>query len=77
MEPTPPMEYMEAQMVHRMCEQYQALPDAGGVLDQDISIMRMRAILVAGGYFDDDSDLPSARAQSSDPLAGIPMMAMS
>lgn len=34
-------------MVHSLCMAYQALPSAGGVLDQDMSFLRMHAVLSA------------------------------
>lgn len=68
---------MEAEMVQRMCEQYQALPDAGGVLDQDISVLRMRAILVEGGYFDEQGVAAAGvPVRAADPLAGIEMVTL-
>ena len=61
-------------MVFRLCQAYQSLPESGGVLDQDVSILRMHQVLVAGGYFEEQATggVPVAH----DPLAGIPMEAL-
>jgi hypothetical protein len=60
-----------------MCQAYQALPEVGGVLDQSVSVLRMHAVLDAGGYFaqQDASSTTSAPAQR-DVFAEIPMMAL-
>lgn len=59
-----------------MCEQYQQLPGAGGVLDQDISFLRMRGILLEGGYFEDENGTPDTSAAPADPFAGIEMVTL-
>lgn len=71
-----PPEYMEAKLVYRLCQAYQALPEAGGVLDQSVSILRMHAILDAGGYFEQQGAEPSAPAQPRDVFAGLEMVTL-
>lgn len=34
-------------MVNALCQAYQALPSSGGVLDQDVSFLRMHAVIAA------------------------------
>ena len=63
-----PPELVEAEIVFGMCRTYQALPDAGGVLDQSATMLRMHSVLQLGGYFD-----PRVEA---DPCSGIPMGAL-
>ena len=67
---------MEAKLVYRLCQAYQSLPEQGGVLDQPVSILRMHAILDAGGYFDQQGAESSVPAQPRDMFADIPMVAL-
>lgn len=64
-----PPEYIEALNVYRLCQVYQALPAAGGVLDQDVELLRIHAVLNEGGYFGEPERPPAA----FDPFAGLPM----
>lgn len=63
-------------MIYRLCQAYQSLPDAGGVLDQSVTILRMHAILEAGGYFEAQGAESSAPAAPHDIFADIPMVAL-
>ena len=73
---TEPAEFMEAKLVYRLCQAYQSLPEVGGVLDQSVAVLRMHAILDAGGYFEQQGAESSAPAQPRDVFAGIEMMAL-
>jgi len=66
-----------AKMVYRLGQAYQSLPHAGGILNQDVSLLRMHVILADGGYFDEQGGERGTAPQSADPWADIPMMAMS
>lgn len=47
-----PWELTEAEMVYGLCKAFQSLPQAGGVLEQPVSLLRTIGILEAGGYFE-------------------------
>lgn len=64
-----PPEFSEAMLVYKLCQAYQALPEAGGVLDQGAALLRMHTVLLEGGYF---GQIVSP-APAADPFAGIPM----
>lgn len=70
---TKPLELVEAELVYNMCQEFQTLPDAGGVLDQDVAVLRLRSILVAGGYFEARSGTPT---QPRDVFAGIEIVTL-
>lgn len=61
-------------MIYRLCQDYHTLPDAGGVLDQPIAIVRMHAILQAAGFFDEQGDGAASKPPQYDPLADLPMV---
>jgi hypothetical protein len=39
-----------------LCERFHCLPDAGGLLDQDVELLRTMRIASLGGYFDRAQD---------------------
>lgn len=43
-------------MVFQLCRTYQALPEVGGILDQDVELLRRHTILSLGGYFDEKGE---------------------
>ncbi|MDP3909461.1 MAG: hypothetical protein Q8Q14_03635 [Gemmatimonadales bacterium] len=64
-----------------MCEAYGIPPVAGGALDQPIWVLQHRAVLAAGGYFDEQRPavpgvLPADGRTPADPLASLPMTAL-
>ena len=68
-----PPEFSEAMLVYKLCQAYQSLPTAGGVLDQDVALLWMHSVLLEGGYFGQIAPpVPPA-----DPFAGIPMELLS
>jgi hypothetical protein len=56
----------DAQVVYSMTQAFSSTPAAGGVMDQPVWVLRMLAVLEAGGHFGD-----RAASSSSDPT--IPM----
>ena len=72
---TKPYELAEAELLYKLCQAYQSLPSAGGVLDQDVSLLRTHAILAAAGYFG-DTPSQSSPPREDNPLAGIEMIAL-
>lgn len=51
-----------------------ALPDAGGLLDQSVSLLRTHAILQQGGHFEAQDGSAGGSIAPLDALAGIPMV---
>jgi hypothetical protein len=62
-----PWELAEAELVMEMCRGFQALPEAGGVMDQPVWVLRMLAVLKAA---EGDGGDGSVEAQH-DPAAGL------
>jgi len=60
-------------MIYRICQAYHALPSAGGVLDQSVELLKMHAILEAGGYFEEKGAPAPA---PPDPFAGLPTVTL-
>lgn len=61
-------------MIYRLCQGYQCLPEAGALLDQPAWLLRMHAILSAGGVIEERES--AAARGSDDPLADLPMLPM-
>jgi hypothetical protein len=66
---TKPAELEDAEMLYLLCQAYGALPDAGGVLDQNVALLRAHSVLNAGGFF-------GSATISPDPIAEIPMVSL-
>lgn len=69
---TKPTELVEAEMVYNLCRAYQALPEAGGVLDQSVGFIRMHKVLMLAGVIGEGQPDQA----EDDPFAGIPMEAL-
>ena len=62
-------------MLYALTQVFHALPELGGVLDQDVALIRMLAVLREAGVVG-DGDEPLTPESDDDPFAGIQMITL-
>ena len=61
---------IEAELVYGLCEAHGALPEAGGVLDQSVALIRMHTLLRVA---EEEPEEPGGPAETREPEWDFPM----